>query len=117
MVRSERRLAEAKENKISIHTERVVCQHMDAIRLSQLCFQGFCVVNTVIDFVSDWWHLKSVRIFGDSFCTWNEAMELAKNSRTLNKRTRCIFPVSSYFVFVRSVLALFSTCTLTYAYV
>jgi hypothetical protein len=64
MIRSERRLAEAKENKISVRTERVVGQHVDAIRLSQLRFQGFSVMNKVIDFVSDWWHLKSVRLFG-----------------------------------------------------
>jgi hypothetical protein len=74
-------------------------------------------MNKVIDFVSDWWDLKSVRLFGDRFCTWNEGMELAKNSRTLIKHSRCMFPVGSYLVFVRSVLALFSTCTLTYAYV
>jgi hypothetical protein len=74
-------------------------------------------MNKVIDFVSDWWHLKSVRLFGDSFCAWNEAMELAKNSRTLNKRSRYMSPVRSYLVFVRSVLALFSTCTLTYAHI
>ena len=67
MLRSERRLAEDKENKISIHRERVVCQHMEAIRLAQISFQGFSVVNMIIDFVSDWWHLKSVRPFGYSF--------------------------------------------------
>jgi hypothetical protein len=54
MFRSERRLAEGKENKISIHRERVVCQHMDAIRLAQTSFQGFSFVNMIIDFVSDW---------------------------------------------------------------
>lgn len=63
MLRSDRRLAEAKENKISVHTERLVCQHMDALRVAQLRFQRFSVVNTVIDFVSDWWHVKSVVLF------------------------------------------------------
>jgi hypothetical protein len=63
MLRSDRRLVEAKENKISVHTERLVCQHMDTFRVAQLRFQRFSVVNTVIDFVSDWCHLKSVVLF------------------------------------------------------
>jgi len=66
-LRSERRLAEGKENKISIHREKVVCQHMDVFLLAQLSFQGFSVVSTVIDFISDWWHFKTVRLFGYSF--------------------------------------------------
>jgi len=40
---------------------------MGTAGLAQLSFQGFSVVNTVIDFVSDLWHLKSVQLFGYSF--------------------------------------------------